>query len=360
MLSKTLNNALAPFRLLASKTALSPTYRALEIGPESVRGCSVYGVVEVAIKLIDADWEPLTVDSAAFLAVVASMPEDKAVTLSTEPGALLWQCGQAKGRLALLPAVRIPLVKLDQSPKALKRAWQPPETFQLALELGGLSAAVAGLAAAGMYGIVLDNRRAYSVMACDGTTISHATVLAGSLPNTPDLVVISPEAAALLRLLLKDPEGRVQFDEQSVYFISPSTRAVIKQLPQLKNDIATMLDRFGDEAIVATLPKDRATAFIKRVNALAETKSLAHIGLSASQGQIALTFNEGTASSDEYFLVEDLDIPDLPEVQIDAAKTARALRYIDEIVLDHVDKHVVVLRGGTDDMPFTYLISGKR
>jgi hypothetical protein len=365
MKSNELNKLLAPFKLLSNRAALSQTYRSLQISYDRIRGCSNFAVLEIATPLMNDDQPSFCVDAAAFMAVISSLPDKQEVALTADEGVMIWECGQAKGRLALLPEVKMPVIerKTEKGRKVLK--WKPPESFRIALEVGGLSCGNDSMASSGMFGILIDNRTVPSISACDGATISHATIQESKIPNMPDQIVIAPDAAELLRLLLKDGGG-LEFDDKSIYYASTDVKCLIKQLPKLKHDIADMLAKYVDAEIIAAVPRDRISAFIKRVGALTENKRTAHVSLGASQGRMSLSFSEGTASSDEYYLVDKLEIPDLPEVQLDAGKTARALRFIDEVVLDHVERHVVVLRGtsvldeGDDQVDFIYLVSGRR
>ena len=91
---------------------------------------------------------------------------------------------------------------------------------------------------------------------------------------------------------------------------------------------------------------------------MAADKKASTVGIGATDGRLTLSFSEGATQSDEYYLVDE--IPDLAEVQIDAPKTARALQYVEEIILDHIASHVVVLRGESGGVVFSYLISAKR
>lgn len=359
MLSTDLHKALAPFRLVSNRNALSPTYRSLEISPGIVRGCSNYAQLELALDIMPADKEPVVVDATAFLAVIASLPDNLEVDIETEDGVMVWSCGQAKGRLALLPGITMPVIERPViSRREAAKRWTPTPAFRAALELGAISCANDSMASTGMFGIVIDNRKVLSVLSCDGATISHATVMDGVLDAAPALSVISPEAAVLLRMLLAS-DGKLEFEAKSLYFSNGMTKCLIKQLPPLKHDLASMLKKYETADIVAEVPTDRITAFIRRVGALTENKRNAHVSIGASDGRMTLSFEEGTASSEEYYLVEGLEIPDLPLVSLDASKTARALSHIDSIILDHVDRQVIILRGGAEEV-FTYMVAGKR
>jgi hypothetical protein len=363
MLSNELASAVAPFKLMMNKGALSPSYRCLVLQPDQIRGASNYAVLEVDVDL-GLGGKTLCVDASNFLAIIASLPEKKEIILTGGDRVLSWACGAAKGRLALMPEIKVASI---EAPADKRRAWQPQPPFREALELGTLSAGSDSMASAGLHGVVIDNRNKLRVLACDGVTVSDAIVLDKPLKNWPPMVTISPDGAALLHFLLRDKKLSVSCDEKAIHASGTGFRALIKQVAPLKHDIASLLGSYQEAEIVVEIPSDRIAAFIKRVSAIAEIKKGVQVTVSASEGRMTLAFLEGAASADEYYLVDGLKVPDLPEVLIDASKMARALSHATEIVLDHAARSVIILRGLGSDRneadevcAFSYLISGRK
>jgi hypothetical protein len=193
------------------------------------------------------------------------------------------------------------------------------------------------------------------VRASDNITVSAAAVDKPSCA-LPELITLSPDGASLLATLAKRG-GRLSFDDTTISYSDGTLRAVINQLPPLQHDLRGVLGNYDASNVVAPIPPARIAAFIKRAAALAETKGRYYVQIAASHGQLSLRFEQGLASSDEYYLVDGLTVPDLQAVALDALKLARALAHIDEVVLDHIDRQVLVLRGSKPT--FRYLIAGK-
>jgi DNA polymerase III sliding clamp (beta) subunit (PCNA family) len=361
MLSNDLARLIAPYKQMINKGALSPTYRVLKLQGWSIIGASNYAVLEVDAELLLDP--PVCVDAANFIAIISSLPDNQEVELSAEDGVLAWKCGQAKGRLAIMPEVK--LMGIDRKPA--RGGWVPTPPFREALDLGSISAGNDSFASAGMAGIVIDNREKLRVYACDGATISDAIVLDDPLPGCPATVTVSPPGAELLHTLLRDKKAVVEFDAKSIFASGADFKCLIKQVAPLKNDIAKMLAIYQDAEVVAEIPSDRIAAFIRRVGALSEKKREVHVTIAASKGMMTMAFLEGAASADEYYLVDGLNIPDLPEVLVDAGRMARALVHCTEIVLDHAERGILILRGigehqndAGEVCEFSYLISGRK
>jgi hypothetical protein len=133
---------------------------------------------------------------------------------------------------------------------------------------------------------------------------------------------------------------------------------MLKTVPMIKHDIATVVGKFIEkDDTVAPIPPDRIKAFIKRAGALAESRKSTFVSLGAYDGHLSISFAEGTTSSDEYYLVDEHKVPDMAEVKLDANKLARALERVDELVMDYMGDHVLVLRN--NDTGFCYIISGR-
>ncbi len=85
--------------------------------------------------------------------------------------------------------------------------------------------------------------------------------------------------------------------ENALYVVADGTRFLLKQIAPLEKDISTIITAFSKEDVRADIPPARVSAFIKRVGAIAEMKSSAHVILKIDDGQIGLSFSDGLASS---------------------------------------------------------------
>jgi hypothetical protein len=346
---------LAPFKLLTNKNALSATYRSLELDGNTIRGCSGFGTLEVSGNF-GLPKEKMYVEAATFIAVIDSLPADKDVVLRMESASVLaWEGGTAKGRLALSQVTDMPRTLAAVQGSAGEK---PTKAFLDALKLGALSCGNESLASVGMYGIVIDNTDDVCIYASDDTTISCA-FLPDVRIHAPAKQTYSPDAVKLLCAIInpKDEAARLYFSEEGIYYSDAYITASVKQLAPLKADINAILAEFSTGDTRAPLPVDRLQAFIKRINAMSDGKRGNHITIQASNGRLTLSFSDGLAASEEYYMVDDLQVPDLPKIELDAAKVARALAHVDSVILDHIERRVLVFEG--QDPLFQYIVSGK-
>jgi hypothetical protein len=359
MKSTDLVRALAPLALLANRHALSPAYRAMQITATSVRACASYGVIELAIELPIANQsaDPVYIDTGSFVAVLKSLPAED-VSFDLAGGVLAWTCGNAKGKLATTAIKEYPV--LGYVIEEVRAPYEPTDEFYQALELGGLSCTNVALTSAGMYGIVLDNRDSLTVFSSDNVTVSAAEAGA-SLTDAPEMLTFTPDAVALLRACIAYGEDvpRLYFGAADIVLDSGPLRAVIKQVPPLKHDFRKLLGQYLSADTIAMIPPDRINSFIKRAGALAEAKQSMTVFLGASGGHLYLAFEEGIASSEEFYLVDDVQVPDIAPIQIDSARLARALSNVDYVVLDYAERGVLIF-GGAREISFSYLLAGRR
>lgn len=355
MLSTDLVAILAPFAQLANKRAISPVNRCVQVTPDCLRGWASYGMLEAAVALGTEETFALMAD--VFYAVAKSLPSDEEVKLSVVKNVLHWSCGAADGKLALLAdAISAPTI---DRPKKRGRAWNVPEDFLNALRLGGLSCPDQSLKSLGIYGITLDNRNGLLIASTDDITISSCDV-GETVKVFPEITTLSNEAVAMLASILDAaPEGAaLEIDENDVYCVAGTFRLLIKPIKPLKQDIRALRDNFASNEVIAVLPHDRIAAFIKRAGAMAESAKHTYVQLEVAEGCLKFAFSEGLATTDEYHLVEGLEGADLPPIKLDAARMARVLMHTDRLILDHLDKGVLILDG--EKLPFSYMIAGRK
>lgn len=355
MIASHLAGLMAPFAQLANKHALSDLYKCIEIAPEGIFGCSQYGIMDANIRL--GIPEKIWLDAIIFHSVLKSLPDKEEVKFELKGGALEWECGMSTGKLALMGAQKVPQIEgSDALPQG--EPWTPTDAFIDALDLGALSCGSVGMASAGVYGIVLDNRADFSVLSSDDVTISICKA-GDKVKSFPEQITFSPDAIAMLcRVLNGDgKEAMLSIGQNALYCVNKAFRLFLRPIPPIKHDLRAHAANFAEADTVAAIPHDRLAAFIKRATALAENKGQTYVTLAAAEGALSLSFAEGASSSDEYYLVDKLDIPALPEIKLDAARVARVLAHSDEIVLDHIERRVLLLRGKTP--PFTYMVCGR-
>lgn len=349
MQSDTLTKALAPFRHITSRTALAPAYRAIELGPERVKACASFAVLEAHLNIGVSD--TVFVDAITFLSIVQSLPPQSDFVLTTSDGSLQWECGPARGKLALMNTVDTP--EIAPSVRSRQRH-RTTKALATALERGSVSCDNTALGAIGIYGVVMhSNQGVPLICSTDNTTVSSCTTDM-PLAGLPETATFPPPGADLLAAVIDDT-GTLEFDQQGMVYRSATIDCMVRQVPKLKTDIRDVLTQFGDDNITSAIPQERIRAFLMRAKALTENKSHARVLLGAINGSITLSFAEGTATSDEYILADELDgCPDIVPVALPVDKVARALSYIDSIVLDYIERGVIIFQGGA----FRYLVSG--
>ena len=330
-------------------------YRSLQLSPDRVVACSSFAVLEAAIKLPIN--ETCYVDTAAFLVVASSLPPDVPISLSVESGALLWSCGkgQAKGKLATRDITHMPEIKRAKKPGI----WEYPEDFPDALRLGALASGQPAMATLGIDGVVIDNR-GDEICVYSSDNITLAVAFSGSTRNIlPDTLTLSPNAAELLAEILK-PDGVIESaaENDRWIYVDPTYTMLINERAPLRVDMRPAFEPYIDNQDIVPLESDRMSAFLRRVTAITENKNDLYVGFGAEDGKLHLSFDGGTASSTEYYIVENDGMPDLAPVPIKASNVAPALAHVDRIALDHAEEHRVLVFHG-DKPRFAYIVTAR-
>lgn len=346
MLSNELNKSLAPFYNIASARALAPHYRALELTPNCVKARSSFGMLEMYIDI--GIKETVFVDAMAFLSIVASLPSRTDLKLTTKGDVLQWNCGPARGKLALMNV---------KDPPEIPEVWGEPakttKDFAHVLERGALSCDNEALGAKGLFGVELHNKDGLTVCSTDSVTLSHCSI-PRRVVGLPEKATLHPSGIELLASVMNN-DGNLTFADTDVLYQDDTVLCYMRQIPPLRESIVNMIDQWEGEEVISPIPRDRIAAFIKRANALTESKRQTRVLVSGAQESLILSFEEGTATSDEYVIAEELPpFPDLEPVPLSASKVARALSYIDSVIMDHIERKVLIFKGGH----FRYLISG--
>jgi hypothetical protein len=346
-----LAKVLAPFSYLYIKEANNPIYKALLLSPTGVRGCAPFGRMECRVPLaIDS---PVHVLTKQFLQVVKSLPAAM-LDIKVDGNALVWQCGQSDGELAIFPDD----VALPEIPEVVGEPIVLPSDFGKRLSVGGLACGDTNLIGNGLYGIVFtptDN--GLYCYACDNINISQCRLTDEPITQSESFY-LGPDAANLLAKIGNDAD--LVFDGQAVCCQTNEITCVLGQVPPLKQDVIGMAGRFLDTDISVPLNKQVISAFIKRCEALlveGESKSKATVDIGISNGRTTLSFsNSGkTNKSTEYYLTDDAPDVEVTPVSIETQRIAQALSYSDQIVFDYASHRTLVLRGPND---FMFVMSG--
>jgi hypothetical protein len=299
--------------------------------------------------------QTIYVDLLSMLAITKSLPSAD-LELNVEDSTLHWLCKDknksvARGKLALANPV-----KMTVAPSYEGKFIPVDAAWKRALDLGSLACAEGGQVR--FTGIVLDNRDGLYVMSTDDITISTAKINDSSLKSCPPKLTFSPQSIALLCSVLKDG-GKLGLEhDKGFYYIDPIYELYLPRTQEMSDDLRPVVDEFSGGEVSVPLMHDRISAFVKRVEALSENRQRLQIVLAINEGALTLSFAENAATSDEWYPVDlPKDVPDLPQISLDARRFTRALQHADEVVLDHLERKVLVLR--SKDKMFQYIIEGR-
>jgi hypothetical protein len=356
MQSNDLAAILAPFALMANRHALSAVYKTLEISPTGIRGCSPYGILEAdaALDIPETIW----IDAASFIGIVKSLPKDE-IKLSIKSNALIWECGLADGKLGLSQKMEIPETDFSILKKKL---WEPSKEFSEGLALGSLSCGPQSMASAGVFGAEFVMKDGITLVSSDSVTMSACKIADERPKSWPERITLIPDALELLISCLKikaAKPAKLDMQANAIYLSNGALRLMLRPAPALKQDILGLCENYASRDAISELPGDRIKAFVSRATSLAESKQHTYVSIRIVDETMLLSFAEGAASSDEYYLSKDLaGFPDLPEIHLDALRVARALSHCDKLALDHVERGVIIFFN--ENPNFSYLISGKQ
>lgn len=354
------------FSQLTNKLAPVEQYRALGISPETgIRGCALFGAMRLGIDLgLDRE---VFVDADDFVQILRSLP-DQEFQAAANASVLRWECGTARGHLALIAPERctIPL------PEPVEASALVGPQFARGLELGALSCGLLLVRTLDLEGVQLRNRGedcwAY---ASDSYTLS-AGRLGAALPLADgQILTFKREAVDLLVALAHSEEDAAAADdpprqpeilfgcsERAIYCVTGGgVEAQVNQVAPLRHDVAQLLEPFLAQRVQVPLNRQAVASFLRRAEVLAETQQRALVEIGIDHGRTVLRFDEASGSTEEYYLVEGQPVADVASVRLEAHRMAKALANADRLVFDYADRSVLVLRGHGDD--FIFGICGK-
>jgi hypothetical protein len=349
-----LQGLLSPYSKVSNRAAMAAHYKCLELQPGLIRGCAAFGILETTCTL-DID-QGCYVDTHTFMSVVSSLPEREDINMMVEAGVLLWMAGSAKGKMAtvVLPAdAPMPVIDVGE----FKASYTIHAPFIHALRSGTISGTDQSLQTIGMYGVLLENRDFPVIATSDNSTLAWARFGEDVLPGFPDVSYLPPDAVELLKNIVIDGGLLHLVNVDTFLYDNKDRRFLFHTVPPIKHNLRDVVEKFVDkDSLVATIPPDRIKAFIKRASALAESRKSTFVDIGATDGHLSISFTEGTAQSDEYYMVENQRLPEMQPVTVDATKLARALEVTDELVMDYMDQRVLVFR--SKDTGFMYILAG--
>lgn len=344
---------LSPFSALVNRSAISAVYKTIEISPNMLRAHAPWGILEANLE-IGAGTRTFLIDAGRFIAVVNSLSGE--ITFSMNENTLAWECGHAKGKMAISESLDSDVILHSLWPE-----WEaaPGAAFMEAIELGSLSCGPQSMSAVGVHGVAFrQTDDQISISSTDSVTMALCSIARPDHWHDIGSFVLLPDALAMLVTILKAGQTPLMsVSPKGVFARAEYFRLMVRPAPLLKQSVLDLAAPFADREVVAPLPVEQVLNFIKRAGALAESKSNTVLTLKAMPGAVSLAFAEGLATTDETVLVPDLDVPaDLPSIKIDAGRFARGLEHTDKLCLDHIERGVLVLFGVSPE--FSYLVCG--
>lgn len=357
MQASELYNQLRPFTLLSHEKLLSPSYKALHITPTAVRGHSPFGVMEVEASLgIETE---AYVDASRFLQVISTAPAGN-FQLLVEDNKLQWFCedpGETKryemtGYFSLISSgVTIPALPWDGRGEMVPVG----ETFGRGLQLAALGCGSQAYISVGLYGVVIENEAdGLYAYASDNNAIASCR-LADRSDAFAERITLAPDALALLADVSRG-ETAISITEDSIYCQTPTTKLVVRRKADLKSDLRSIAAGLRGQELSLPIDRESLSAFIRRVDALAEDKQKARMLIAVEDGATRLEYEDSISFSAEYYLVQAEEPFNISPIQLEPRRIFRALGSADTVVFDYVDRHALVFRGPND---FLFGVHGK-
>ena len=348
---------------ISNPSSLTSLYKAVELGPETVRCCSEFGNFEMSIDPTGLTKEYL-LDAGALSAIPMSLPPKEEIHLEEKDGRMHWKAGSAKGTLNFVQSDhKIP--KIDHT----SHPWVPQPGLADALALSG-SACQAQAVSVGLFGIdlVADGDK-LRILSSNSITLAQACVEKGTFPK--DKITIRPPVHNIIGSFISScPNCKMDVTEQGIFLEGDWLKAHLPLGVKLDHDLKVILDKFPTATNTAKINTQALKRFINRARALADKHTSFTVAFKVDKGQIALAHSGIASSTEEYFLADGLD-PNLKftsrgfeqteaeaaSVPLPAALLMLALPYVDTVVLDYLPQQRLVLKGINPD--FTYIVSGE-
>ena len=347
-----LQTALEPIRLACEKKSVVPDFRYLQINPDNMVIIGSMASVKVYINLgFD---HAFSIDAQTFCGVISFLVPEARVIFDLKYGVLTWKSGNARGKLATLEPKNLAF-DFNMQPKDWPHeSLVSPNMFGSLAIMGAVSGNNNMLAGGSFCGVVVyPDGPMTRVVSTDNATLALAW---GALETPCDVpIYLHPSSLPLIAAMAKR-EGRFFFNQKAVAFKGSGVSVFVNQITEPKFDFLQVAEKYANGNMSAKINKDALLLYTKRVAELSERSNRAIVSLTVTKTGITLKFSEGTIENEEDFDVATLeDLPSNMELRIGADNLANALARCDEVILDFVDRNVLVFQGTN----FQYIVSGK-
>lgn len=350
---------------ISNPSSLTSLYKAIELGPDSVRCCSEFGNLEMSINPTGLPKKYL-IDSEALSSLPSTLPPKSEVTLEEKEGRMHWSCENASGTWNLVQSdYQIPAIDHQFYP------WSPQPGLADALILSG-AACQAQAVSLGLFGIdlVVDGDK-LRIISSNSVTLAQATVDKGTFPK--EKITIRPPVQNIIAAFISNcPNCNLDVTDDGIFLEGDWLKAHLPLGLPLDHDLKAILDKYPDAKNVAKVNTLALKKFIARAKALSDRHTSFTVAFKVSKGKIALAHSGIASSTEEFFIAEGLD-PNLSftskgfensseeeevaAVALPAPLLMIALAFVDTVIVDYLPQQKLILKGSNPD--FTYVVSGE-
>lgn len=348
---KTLQQVSKIIAKISNPSSLTPLYKSLEVGPDSIRCCSEFGNFEIWLDPTGLT-QPQLLNVNALIAVASSLPETGEIKFAEKDNKVNWSCGSAKGHWNLVQTDhQIPTLEHTNFP------WEPPKYFPEALLLAS-SACQAAAVSVGLYGILLDQidgrLRLFS-----SNSIALASAAVDANGYTGGKVTLRPPVPAIMAAIIQACPGcKMDITQDGIYMLGDWMAAHLPLGAELEHDLAGYASAYQSSKHAANIDSPSIKKFITRARALADKHSSFNIKLQVANGRLSLEHSGLASSTEEVFLADGLPTDvNYSSVALPADMLLLPLESVTSVVLDYLPDQRLVLKGTNPE--FLYVVGGE-
>lgn len=344
-----LANLMGPFAIAANVSSIEASYNRIILHQQTM------AIITASVRMwakapteFDASIE---LEAKDFIGLVRSLPEQKELLLECDENKLRWECGSAKGGIALQPGRDVP-----DEPDMLKGATKMDKAWGRMFDLGSAACTNVALKSVGLdAAAIYPDKDATWCLSSDDVSIAACLHKGPPLKGMNKPVYIGPKEAQLVAMLCQRG-GLAVVDDKMLRYQDDHLTAEIALSRDLKHNLLKVMERLREtEEIEIDLPRDQIETFIGRAALLSQVKHRVPVSIMVQKGKLSIFFDEQTAYAEEYYLAKVPDGIDY-EAKANGTKLAQALANCDQLVADQMKEKHLIFRSKAKD--FYYAVGG--
>lgn len=336
---------------ISNPSSLSSLYHSIELGPEQMRCCSEFGILEIKTDPTGLDKDCL-IDAASILSIAASLPATGDIELEEKNNKINWKSGAAKGHLNLITTDnKIPAIDHKDYP------WKPGQTLADALLLASCACQAAAVSV-GLYGITIEPEgQNLHLLSSNSISLASATVELGTFPGGK--ITLRPPVPSIIAALIRTCPGcALDVTKEGIFIEGDWLRAHLPLGVNLTHDLLKLAGSFTSKTNSAKIDNVAVKKFINRARALSDKNVSFTVGLRVEQGKLALEHRGIGSSTEEYFLAEGLDATlNFASVALPGDMLMLPLGFVENVIFDYLPAQQLVMTGATPE--FLYVVGGE-